>query len=622
MHSKEYFFCIITATRNARASLPGLIESLAEQTYRDFIWLVQDGTSTDDTLSMLESARKDLPCVLVESKPDKGIYDAWNNALVRLSGINCRWVLFLGADDTLADSTVLEQARQYLDAMPETVQYAPAGAQLVGHSFTETIPGCADNACLRLRHEMPFCHTALFHRATIFCKTQFDIRYRILGDYDFLCRTLSDNAQVRVVPITVTRMRRGGISTTLSRQPEIFKEACLIAWRNFGQLTRRHIRVGASVSIVAVLCVLFGARKAEHIADFLRKVKGKPPVWSNPPTAQRSLSASGCAVVLVHYNNATDTLDCLRALEALQEPPAYTVVVDNNSQSEELHILREGWQAIAASSSSPSEIQQGGAERLSLRTLLILPENTGFAGGNNAALQLLLQHADCDAFWLLNTDTVAEPGALEALCAQLNEKRTAGACGSTLVYLEARQKVQTAGGHSFSFWTGRTAPLLQGTTVQAIQTLTPCEVDAVQARLRYISGASCLIRREAAEAVGLLPEEYFLYYEDVAFSLNLLRENFSLVWAKDSIVAHKEGGSTGAANADATVRPAYVDYLSIRNRVAIIRRYRSWALPVVLACLPIVYINRIVRGQKNRLGLITTAAWDGLRGHMGKAQRW
>ncbi len=92
-------------------------------------------------------------------------------------------------------------------------------------------------------------------------------------------------------------------------------------------------------------------------------------------------------------------------------------------------------------------------------------------------------------------------------------------------------------------------------------------------------------------------------------------------WAPDSIVYHKEGGSTGAESAGggrAFNRPAWVDYLSLRNRMYMMRKHYPWALPVVAASYLGVMLNRIKRGQANRIPLIFRAAWDGLRGHMGK----
>ena len=59
------FFTIITATYNAAATLPRLLESLAAQTCRDFVWVAQDGASNDDTLAVIEQWRERLDLVLI-----------------------------------------------------------------------------------------------------------------------------------------------------------------------------------------------------------------------------------------------------------------------------------------------------------------------------------------------------------------------------------------------------------------------------------------------------------------------------------------------------------------------------------------------------------------------------
>ena len=130
-----------------------------------------------------------------------------------------------------------------------------------------------------------------------------------------------------------------------------------------------------------------------------------------------------------------------------------------------------------------------------------------------------------------------------------------------------------------------------------------------------------MIRSNVLQAEVFLPEEYFLYYEDTDFGLSCAQQGYSLGWAPDSIVYHKEGGSTGAESAGggrAFNRPAWVDYLSLRNRMYMMRKHYPWALPVVAASYLGVMLNRIKRGQANRIPLIFRAAWDGLRGHMGK----
>lgn len=94
---------IITATYNAASVLPRLVESLMAQTDQDFEWVVADGGSTDGTLEILERAKTQLKNVLIDSRPDFGIYDALNRG-IKLS--SCEYYVVLGADDILFAETV------------------------------------------------------------------------------------------------------------------------------------------------------------------------------------------------------------------------------------------------------------------------------------------------------------------------------------------------------------------------------------------------------------------------------------------------------------------------------------------------------------------------------------
>jgi glycosyltransferase involved in cell wall biosynthesis len=92
---------IITATLNARELLPGLIQSLQQQTDSDFEWVVMDGGSRDGTLELLR--RAGLQQMRVVSEPDCGIYDALNKAIQLSSGT---YYLVCGADDRLSKEAV------------------------------------------------------------------------------------------------------------------------------------------------------------------------------------------------------------------------------------------------------------------------------------------------------------------------------------------------------------------------------------------------------------------------------------------------------------------------------------------------------------------------------------
>lgn len=87
---------VITATYNAAQFLPPLIDSLRRQTNKNFEWVVADGGSTDGTLPQLNQI-SDLK-IIVDSRPDFGIYDALNRAIKMCSG---NYYIVVGADDVL-----------------------------------------------------------------------------------------------------------------------------------------------------------------------------------------------------------------------------------------------------------------------------------------------------------------------------------------------------------------------------------------------------------------------------------------------------------------------------------------------------------------------------------------
>lgn len=94
---------IITATFNAEVHLPGLIKSLVAQSDQDFEWVVADGGSTDGSLEIIEQAKTLLQNVVVDSRPDHGIYDALNRGIRFSSG--CYYIV-LGADDQLFEDGI------------------------------------------------------------------------------------------------------------------------------------------------------------------------------------------------------------------------------------------------------------------------------------------------------------------------------------------------------------------------------------------------------------------------------------------------------------------------------------------------------------------------------------
>lgn len=94
---------VITATYDAALHLPRLIASLQAQSDQDFEWVVVDGGSADNTLALVKAASEKLKNVMIDSRPDFGIYDALNRGVKLATG---DYYLVAGADDTFGADAV------------------------------------------------------------------------------------------------------------------------------------------------------------------------------------------------------------------------------------------------------------------------------------------------------------------------------------------------------------------------------------------------------------------------------------------------------------------------------------------------------------------------------------
>jgi glycosyltransferase involved in cell wall biosynthesis len=111
------FFSIIIPTYNSAERLQKAIDSITSQTFEDYEIVFADGVSTDNTIQLIEDAKKSYPCkIKYISEPDKGIYDAMNKSIAIATG---EWVYFMGSDDRLYSRDVLQQ--MYTEIQKEAI---------------------------------------------------------------------------------------------------------------------------------------------------------------------------------------------------------------------------------------------------------------------------------------------------------------------------------------------------------------------------------------------------------------------------------------------------------------------------------------------------------------------
>lgn len=226
------FFTIITSTYNAAATLPHLLDSLASQTCRDFNWIVQDGASSDATMQIVEQYRNRLPEILADSSKDKGIYDAWNKAIDRWQDKMGEWVLFLGADDRLADENVLQRVQAKINCADANTLFAAGNIEICNISTEKIIKKFESKlGCFARRFRgLPIPHTGLFTRRSLLSSACFNAHFLIAGDYDFVLRNWKAENQLLLLGVCITQMGSSGISSTSSTLHEDF-----IAIKNISQ---------------------------------------------------------------------------------------------------------------------------------------------------------------------------------------------------------------------------------------------------------------------------------------------------------------------------------------------------------------------------------------------------
>lgn len=218
----------------------------------------------------------------------------------------------------------------------------------------------------------------------------------------------------------------------------------------------------------------------------------------------------------------------------------------------------------------------GVADRLRSATIVLLDNgaNLGFAGGNNPGIRLALEDADCTHVWVLNNDTVVRPDALRQALARMRADPRVGLCGSTLLYFDDPGVVQALGGARYSRWTGRSRHVGAFLPAQEV----PADGRAVEASLSYVVGAAMLVSRDFVEHVGLMQDDYFLYFEEIDWATRGVG-HFRLGYAPGSVVLHKEGASIGTAAGGGSPLSLYFLY---RNRLRFSWRFhRAFVISVV-----------------------------------------
>ncbi|MBP7335126.1 glycosyltransferase family 2 protein [Niveispirillum sp.] len=305
-------------------------------------------------------------------------------------------------------------------------------------------------------------------------------------------------------------------------------------------------------------------------------------------------------IVILNWNGAEDTIGCLDAVRAMTGARWRLAICDNASSDDSLPRLR----AALADRFGEGFVELAEAEVGQTRPdgdiyLIRNAGNHGYAGGNNVGVRLALQDPAMAFTWILNNDTLPQPDALSALLAHAAAHPRQGMIGSTLLYVHRPDRIQGAGGARYNRWTGLVSHLGWNRPREEAASF-------ADARMDYVIGAAMFIRRAWLEQVGLMDDSFFLYFEEIDYCRRG-RHLFDLGYAPASLVLHKEGGTTGGHRDQISL---LADFYNLRNRLRVTWRHFPYAMPTILAGLCVTALNRLHRGQADRLPMLWRILWQ------------
>lgn len=290
-------------------------------------------------------------------------------------------------------------------------------------------------------------------------------------------------------------------------------------------------------------------------------------------------------ILVLNWNGWRDTVSCLESIYKSNFDGFKIIVCDNGSEDNSFYKIKS-WFDFYFSESNKKPVfhiydaldKENYSSTSKLDLIFIKSEkNLGYAGGNNLGLKYSLMKNDMSHVWILNNDTEIDPNSLIELidCSRSNNENSV--IGSKLIYSDSRSTLQGIGG-KYNYWLGKSSHVLGGFSVET--TVNNCKVD-------YPIGASMFIPRKCLEIVGLLSEDYFLYYEELDFANRAKRHGFNIDIAHQSIVYHKEGASIN--------KSVLSDFYFIRNKFIISYKYKPFSLFSIFFLLPLWSINRFRR---------------------------
>lgn len=236
------------------------------------------------------------------------------------------------------------------------------------------------------------------------------------------------------------------------------------------------------------------------------------------------------SIITINYNGLKDTCALIETISL--NDTMEMIVVDNASTNDEASVIKEKYPYIQVIRSE---------------------QNLGFAGGNNLGIKA----AKGKYLLLINNDTIFKDFNIQALINRLEQSDKIAMSCPKIRFSWVNQPIQFAGYTPLSPITIRNSAIGCGEDDHG-------QYDTPQPT-PYAHGAAMMVKREAIEKVGLMPECYFLYYEELDWSMMMTRAGYEIWYEPACTIYHKESQTTGQ---NSPLRTYYIT----RNRLLLVKR--------------------------------------------------
>ncbi len=232
MHSKlNPRFSIITVTYNAEKVIEETIQSVITQTYKNYEYIIIDGASRDNTLSVIDKYKDMISSVV--SEPDKGLYDAMNKGIAAATG---DYLCFLNAGDSFHEDDTLQLMVHSINdnELPDILYGETAIVNKEGHFLHMRRLQTPEKLTWKsFKQGMLVCHQAFFAKRSL--AEPFDLSYRFSADFDWCIRVMKKAKTLHNTHITVIDYLDEGLTT--QNHKASLKERFRIMAKHYGWIS-------------------------------------------------------------------------------------------------------------------------------------------------------------------------------------------------------------------------------------------------------------------------------------------------------------------------------------------------------------------------------------------------